>query len=72
MRNTRLSAVAVLLCAMVPWSPTVAAGVDPVDTKLLTQPAIGPSQIAFIYAGDLFTADLDGKNVRRLTTDDGV
>jgi tricorn protease len=46
--------------------------VDPVDTKLLTQPAISATHVAFIYAGDLFTADIDGRNVRRLTTDDGV
>ena len=72
MRHTRLLAIAALLCVLVPFSPTVAARVDPVDTKLLTQPAISATQVAFIYAGDLFTADLDGRNVRRLTTDDGV
>jgi tricorn protease len=64
-------------------SPVVDARVDPVDTKLLTQPAVSASQVAFIYAGDLFVADLNGgsraetnvealNNVRRLTTDDGV
>src|SRR5687768_199792 len=42
------------------------------DTKLLAQPAIGKSHIAFVYAGDLWTADLNGKNVRRMTSDDGV
>ena len=72
MRHTNLLAIAALLCVLVPFSPTAAARVDPVDTKLLTQPAISATQVAFIYAGDLFTADLDGRNVRRLTTDDGV
>ncbi len=72
MRYTRLLAVAGLLCIVAPLSGRVGARVDPVDTKLLTQPAISATHIAFIYAGDLFTADLDGTNVRRLTTDDGV
>ena len=72
MTNERLFLVAVLLCAVAPLSPTITARVDPADTKLLTQPAISGSHVAFIYAGDLFIADLNGSNVRRLTTDDGV
>jgi tricorn protease len=56
--------------------PAVAAAlalaVDVNDTKLLSQPAISKSHIAFIYAGDLWVADTEGKGVRRLTTDDGV
>ncbi len=53
--------------------PCVSArGADVNDTKLLAQPAISKTQIAFVYAGDLWVADLDGKNVRRLTTDEGV
>src|SRR6266516_5945461 len=42
------------------------------DTKLLTQPAVSAKHVAFIYADDLWVADLDGKNVRRLTSDIGV
>ena len=57
-------------------SPVVDARVDPLDTKMLTQPAVSATQVAFIYAGDLFVGDLNGggavSNVRRLTTDDGV
>ncbi len=49
-----------------------AQGPDINDTKLLAQPAIGKNHIAFVYAGDLWTADLGGKNVRRMTADDGV
>ena len=41
------------------------------DTRLLSEPAVSATQIAFIYAGDLWTCDLDGKNVRRLTSDVG-
>src|ERR1700688_64506 len=48
------------------------AGPDVHDTRLLTEPAVTDTQIAFIYAGDLWTADLDGKNVRRLTADVGA
>ncbi len=41
------------------------------DTRLLAEPAVSQNQIAFAYAGDIWTADLDGKNVRRLTSDAG-
>jgi tricorn protease len=49
-----------------------AQGPDINDTRLLSQPAISKSNIAFVYAGDLWVADADGKNVKRLTTDEGV
>lgn len=65
----------VLLAALLLLSLQLAAagqGVDLNDTRLLAQPAIGKSYIAFIYAGDLWAADLDGKNVRRLTADEGL
>src|SRR5206468_5081648 len=42
------------------------------DTRLLSEPAVSAKQIAFIYAGDLWTCDLDGKNARRLTSDPGA
>ncbi|MBI1913853.1 MAG: PD40 domain-containing protein [Planctomycetes bacterium] len=42
------------------------------DTKLLTQPAVSDKHVAFIYADDLWVADLDGQNVRRLTSDTGA
>jgi tricorn protease len=45
---------------------------DPDDTRLLTMPAVSGKNIAFVYAEDLWVADLDGKNPRRLTTDIGV
>ena len=49
-----------------------AGGPDIHDTRLLSEPAISRTHIAFIYAGDLWVADLDGKNVRRLTSDVGL
>jgi tricorn protease len=45
---------------------------DPNDTRLLSMPAISAKHIAFIYADDLWVADRDGKNPRRLTSDIGV
>jgi tricorn protease len=45
---------------------------DTADTRLLTMPAVGPRHVAFVYADDLWVADLDGKNPRRLTADVGV
>jgi tricorn protease len=41
------------------------------DTRLLAQPALHGTRVAFTYAGDLWTASVDGSNVRRLTTADG-
>src|SRR5262245_46238681 len=55
----------------------VAAGIvraepDVNDTRLLTYPAVSGKHVAFIYADDLWVADADGRNVRRLTSDIGV
>jgi tricorn protease len=46
--------------------------VDTADTKMLTQPAVSADRIAFVYANDIWTADLEGRNVRRLTSDIGA
>jgi tricorn protease-like protein len=46
--------------------------VDVKDTRLLANPALSEDFIAFVYAGDLWAADLDGGRVRRLTSDEGV
>jgi tricorn protease len=45
---------------------------DRTDTRLIRQPAVSRDHIAFVYADDLWICDLDGKNVRRLTSDPGV
>jgi tricorn protease len=50
----------------------MAAGIDTKDTRLLSQPAISATEIAFVYANNLWVADLDGRNPRQLTTDIGV
>ena len=41
------------------------------DTRLLAQPAVSATHVAFVYAGDLWSAKLDGGDVRRLTTSEG-
>jgi tricorn protease len=67
--SLRLSSVlaAVLACAS-----SAHADPDLHDTRLLSQPAVSAKHIAFIYADDLWVADHDGKNVRRLTSDIGI
>ena len=42
------------------------------DTRLMHTPAISANNIAFIYAEDLWIADKDGSNPRRLTIDEGI
>src|SRR5688500_8715413 len=42
------------------------------DTRLLAQPALSASHVAFTYAGDLWVAEAAGGTARRLTSDDGV
>jgi tricorn protease len=64
-------AALVTLCAIIP-QPLPAQGVDVQDTRLLSQPAISQNHIAFLYAGDLWIANRDGSQVRRLTTHDGT
>ncbi len=65
----RLVFVALLLLVIVALP---AAAINITDTRLLSQPAISRTQIAFVYAGDLWVAGLDGQNVHRLTSIQGV
>jgi tricorn protease len=71
MRRTAARFQASLALAMF-LATVVRAQPDIHDTKLLTFPAVSARHIAFVYADDLWVADLDGKNVRRLTSDIGV
>jgi tricorn protease len=48
------------------------AGLNTTDTRMLSQPAVSANNIAFIYAEDLWIANLDGSQPRRLTIDEGV
>lgn len=49
-----------------------ASAIDTSHTRMLSQPALSARHLAFIYAGDLYVCDLDGRNVRRLTSDEGI
>jgi tricorn protease len=61
-----------LFVAMMGLPPTVHGEPNPTDTRLLTHPAVSKDKIAFVYAEDVWVADLDGKNPRRLTSDLGA
>src|SRR5262245_29694471 len=60
------------LARSAPALEEAASTVNVTDTRLLEQPALSATHVAFIYAGDLWTARHDGSDVRRLTTDIGV
>jgi tricorn protease len=62
--------VPALVLALAPAVRTANAP-DVTDTKMLAQPAVSASHVAFIYAADLWVADLDGRSVRRITGDLG-
>jgi tricorn protease len=66
--RTRLPLLAALLFLAGP----ARAEPDLSDTRLLSEPAVSERHVAFVYADDLWVADLDGKNVRRLTSDPGA
>ncbi|TSA35812.1 MAG: hypothetical protein D4R64_09030, partial [Porphyromonadaceae bacterium] len=42
------------------------------ETRLLRNPAISRDHIAFVYAGDIWIANIDGSDPSRLTTFPGV
>ena len=52
--------------------PGKSFGINTNDTRMLAQPAISANHIAFIYAEDLWVANIDGTQPRRLTVDEGI
>ncbi|TAI47358.1 S41 family peptidase [Flagellimonas allohymeniacidonis] len=42
------------------------------ETKLMQQPALSDTHIVFVYAEDLWIANKDGSNPKRLTIDEGI
>ena len=44
----------------------------PLGTRMLSQPAISANHIAFAYDRDLWVANRDGSNPRRLTSHEGT
>ncbi len=65
----RILLTAVIVCGEV---AVFAASGHAADTRMLSQPAVSDSHVAFVYAEDLWVAGRDGKNVRRLTSHEGV
>ena len=73
MSRRALSPLAVCFAAgMLAAALAGAAAPDIRDTRMLTEPAISADRIAFVYAGDLWTCDLSGGAVRRITSDTGI
>jgi tricorn protease len=68
MRNPFLR-TAVVLTALAAAAGTAPANPDVHNTRLLGEPGVSATHVAFVYADDVWVADLDGRNVRRLTTD---
>ena len=70
--------IALVLAFGLPLAADLSAGalakadVNVRDTRFLHQPASSGTHVAFVYADDLWVARLDGSDVRRLTTDDGI
>ena len=74
MKFVRLTAPVLLSCAAL-LSALASSGASALpnatDTRMLSEPAVSANHLAFSYAGDLWVANLDGSNVRRLTSDIG-
>ncbi len=68
MRSICLASAVTLALSLV---AAPASGLDTHDTRLLTDPAISPTHIAFTYASDLWVANRDGTSPRRLTSHPG-
>src|SRR5688572_19664757 len=60
-----------LAASHTPLATTVAAEPNIADTRLLAQPALSATRVAFVYGGDLWVADAAGGTARRLTADEG-
>ncbi len=52
--------------------PCALFGIDPTNTRMLTAPTISKDHIAFVYAEDLWVANIDGSHPKRLTIDYGI
>jgi tricorn protease len=67
-----LTPIARLLSAGLLCCPLFSLAIDTHDTRMLFQPAVSADHIAFIYAEDLWVANLDGSQPRRLTVSEGI
>src|ERR1700743_2199564 len=69
MRTLNLCRIAVLALMTLPMQ---GFAIDTHDTRMLFQPAVSADHIAFIYAEDLWVANPDGSQPRRLTVSEGI
>jgi tricorn protease len=65
----RRSAFLLVPLALLSWSPRSTSAQD---TRLLRQPTLSATQVAFAYGGDLWIADRSGGIARRLTSTPAV
>jgi len=57
-----------LVCVIIISSALISFNSYSQESRLLRQPSISDSHLAFTYGGDLWLSDLAGKNVQRLTS----
>jgi len=62
---------ALALCCLLLFTSGATVRTAAADTRLLAQPAVSATHVAFVYAGDLWSATLAGGDIRRLTTSQG-
>jgi tricorn protease len=62
----------IMFLAIVTIIPVSIYAINTKDTRMLAQPAVSAGHIAFIYAEDLWIANTDGSQPRRLTVDGGI
>ena len=69
-RRSVLTVLSVALLALPLWAPrTIVANGD--QTRLLRSPTVSATQIAFVYANNIWTVDRAGGTARRLTSFQG-
>ncbi|HKO58729.1 MAG TPA: PDZ domain-containing protein [Thermoanaerobaculia bacterium] len=61
-----------LLLAALLLVTATAFAIDTTDTRLVSNPAVSADRLAFSYANDLWIANADGSDVRRLTSHPGI
>jgi tricorn protease len=68
----KLSFFLIFMLLFLVFIPGNLSGINTNDTRMMSQPAISANHIAFIYAEDLWIANTDGSQPRRLTVDEGI
>lgn len=69
MSHSAFRGVVVATAVFVLLSVPLVSGAEEEPTRLLRQPAVSADHLAFVYAGDIWVADRDGGDPRRLTSD---